>query len=321
LFHASNHTQKKRTGDIKWTEIAEDIRGRNGKQCRERWYNHLRPDLKKGEWTKEEDERVALLQQKYGNAWAKISFELGNRTDNDVKNRWHSHKRTADKIRRKKDAIDNVRKEHAKSHGIIYDYGPDLSVPKFDLTSHYKQAHRGGTECESLDEDSFVQSALSFGSNTPTHGAKFVERSLFENMVVDEGMLCRAAHAIPSSEVTLSEVPHLEISSARDVDHVQPFIYTSTFLASLEQTDSPNFEMIKSATTIEMLQLKDTFTEYLYTGRPTKSIDESFFSTEPESPRIQLAGFQAFAEATNISFGFSPMIRGHERTSSNGGNC
>ena len=251
--------------------------------------------------------------------WAKISFELGNRTDNDVKNRWHSHKRTADKIRRKKDAIDNVRKEHTKSHGIIYDYGPDLSVPKFDVTSHCKQAHCGGTECESLDDDSFVQSALSIGSNTPTHGAKFVETSLFDDMVVDEGLLCRAAHAIPSSEVTLSEAPHPEISSATDVDHVQSFNYTSTFLTSFEQTDSPNFELIKSATTIEMLQVKDTFTEYLC--RPTMSFDESFFSTEHESPRIQLAGFQAFAQATNISFGFSPMIRGHDRMSSNGGNC
>lgn len=54
--------------DIKWKEIATYITGRNGKQCRERWYNHLRPDLKKGDWTTEEDEKVAWLHKKYGNS-------------------------------------------------------------------------------------------------------------------------------------------------------------------------------------------------------------------------------------------------------------
>lgn len=68
LLACLQQISNKESRDIKWTEISKDIRGRNGKQCRERWYNHLRPDLKKGDWTIDEDEKVALLQQKYGNA-------------------------------------------------------------------------------------------------------------------------------------------------------------------------------------------------------------------------------------------------------------
>jgi myb proto-oncogene protein len=51
----------------KWSQIAESITGRSGKQCRERWHNHLRPDVKKGEWTVEEDEIIFNMQKSIGN--------------------------------------------------------------------------------------------------------------------------------------------------------------------------------------------------------------------------------------------------------------
>ena len=42
-------------GNIKWSVIAAQLPGRIGKQCRERWFNHLDPDIKKGDWTPDED--------------------------------------------------------------------------------------------------------------------------------------------------------------------------------------------------------------------------------------------------------------------------
>ncbi len=54
-------------GSYKWTEIAASMGDRSGKQCRERWHNHLRPNLKKGNWTDEEDKLIVELQSKYGN--------------------------------------------------------------------------------------------------------------------------------------------------------------------------------------------------------------------------------------------------------------
>ena len=49
-------------GISKWSEIAERIEGRIGKQCRERWFNHLDPNIKKGPWTDEED-RILIEAQ------------------------------------------------------------------------------------------------------------------------------------------------------------------------------------------------------------------------------------------------------------------
>jgi len=49
-------------GTTKWSQVAEELGCRSGKQCRERWHNHLNPDVKKGGWTDEEDEIILRMQ-------------------------------------------------------------------------------------------------------------------------------------------------------------------------------------------------------------------------------------------------------------------
>ena len=55
-----------KAGITKWCEIAEQIPGRLGKQCRERWFNQLDPSIKKGGWTKEEDRILMGAQARMG---------------------------------------------------------------------------------------------------------------------------------------------------------------------------------------------------------------------------------------------------------------
>nr|GEU53769.1 transcription factor MYB13-like [Tanacetum cinerariifolium] len=81
-----------RYGHPNWCEIP-NLAGlsRSGKSCRLRWMNYLRPNVKHGNFTKEEQELIVDLHSKLGNKWSMMAAQLPGRSDNEIKNYWHTH--------------------------------------------------------------------------------------------------------------------------------------------------------------------------------------------------------------------------------------
>ena len=75
----------KNFGSKDWQLIASHTSGRNGKQCRERWVNHIRPGIKKAPWNEREHLILKDAREIYGNNWALISKYISGRTCNDLK--------------------------------------------------------------------------------------------------------------------------------------------------------------------------------------------------------------------------------------------
>jgi hypothetical protein len=76
-------------GQDNWRRVAMLVPGRNGKQCRERWFTQMAPDNSKEEWSAREDMLLVEKQSEMGNQWAKIKDFLPGRSIVSVKNRWN----------------------------------------------------------------------------------------------------------------------------------------------------------------------------------------------------------------------------------------
>lgn len=217
---------------------------RCGKSCRLRWTNYLRPDLKRGLLTEQEEKLVIDLHAQLGNRWSKIASHLPGRTDNEIKNHWNTHI----KKKLKKMGLDPV------THKPLL---PTPSSGNNETQQPQEHPHPPLT-CEISLVDHNLEKERGI---LVTHKDGSLERQM-DFMEINDGFCIDEVPLVEIDEINLPNCPQLSplitTTSTTATTTSSCSSYTSSSLSNINNGSSPNI--------LENLELNNFDWDYEFTS-------------------------------------------------------
>ncbi|GAB2222219.1 hypothetical protein Droror1_Dr00013424 [Drosera rotundifolia] len=159
-------------GPKRWKKVASKAGlNRCGKSCRLRWMNYLRPNIKRGNISEQEEDLILRLHKLLGNRWSLIAGRLPGRTDNEIKNYWNSH--LSKKMKHKEKTLhcdqaedEMTKTEKAEDSGKRSDEGSSIDIT-FNVDDFFDFSNEDPSNLE------WVSQFVDLGRSLCQSGSKF----------------------------------------------------------------------------------------------------------------------------------------------------
>ncbi|OIW08403.1 hypothetical protein TanjilG_03079 [Lupinus angustifolius] len=220
---------------------------RCGKSCRLRWLNYLRPNIKRGNFTKEEEEIIIRLHNKLGNRWSIIATHLLGRTDNEIKNYWHtSLKKISQQTK--------VTNENSKASSKPKDNESNLG--SYSLPNNVSLQVTPPTTTSQIS-DSITSSLSPLSSSSEFSSISWGDTNCTTKLVIEDDFpFLDDAFWTKSDIVDISYTPPSEIVQGDSNDAFES-LYTTQNLAAL----SPQYQSSSESMVLESGSFLDADTE------------------------------------------------------------